>query len=75
MEKWLLVPDDDSRLGGLLAHCVVMQHVSIEIIDEFLTDIGLDSLNNRQVQNTKQHDSVSPSLIDLQFESGNYLFE
>ena len=65
MEKWLLVPDDDLRLGGLLAHCVVMQHVSIEIIDEFLTDIGLDSLNNRQVQNTKQHDSVSPSLIDL----------
>ena len=41
MEKWLLAPDSDPRLGGYLAHVVVMQHVTVDIIDEFVGDLVL----------------------------------
>ena len=38
MHKYGLAPDFDERLGGALAHIVVMPHVSKEIIDEFISD-------------------------------------
>lgn len=45
MEKWLLAPDSDPRLGGSLAHVVVMQHVTTDIINEFLGDLMLEKAN------------------------------
>lgn len=39
MEKWHLAPDEDPRLGGELAHNIVMQHESREIIDLFVADM------------------------------------
>ena len=39
MDKWRLAPDSDSRLGGALAHVVVMQHVTREMIDLFVKDL------------------------------------
>lgn len=44
MHKYGLAPDFDERLGGALAHLVVMPHVSKEIIDEFIDDLK-NSLN------------------------------
>ena len=42
MEKWLLAPDADPRLGGALAHVVVMQHVNTDILDAFVKDLRLE---------------------------------
>jgi histidine decarboxylase len=42
MEKWLLAPDEDPRLGGKLAHNIVMQHEGLETIDLFMRDIERD---------------------------------
>lgn len=39
MKKWGLAPDYDKRLGGDLAHVVIMQHVSKQLIDKFVADI------------------------------------
>ena len=39
MEKYGLAPDFDERLGGNLAHIIVMQHLTRGIIDEFIKDI------------------------------------
>lgn len=39
MTKWQLAPNEDHRLGGALAHCVVMQHVNRDIIDLFVDDL------------------------------------
>ncbi|MFA6350344.1 MAG: aminotransferase class V-fold PLP-dependent enzyme [Candidatus Omnitrophota bacterium] len=39
MKKYSLAPEFDSRLGGDLAHIVVMQHVSGGIIDQIVNDI------------------------------------
>jgi histidine decarboxylase len=39
MKKYSLAPDYDVRLGGNLAHIVVMQHVTKKIIDELIQDI------------------------------------
>jgi len=39
MTKYDLAPDYDERLGGDLAHVVVMQHVTPKIIDMFLKDL------------------------------------
>lgn len=39
MEKYGLAPEFDSRLGGDLAHVVVMQNVSREAMDEIVNDI------------------------------------
>jgi hypothetical protein len=43
-----LAPDEDSRLGGELAHDVVMQHVSREILDLFIADIEQDLAGQKQ---------------------------
>ena len=42
MEKWDLAPDEDTRLGGRLAHDIVMQHEGKETIDLFIEDIKKD---------------------------------
>jgi histidine decarboxylase len=39
MKKYGLAPEFDSRLGGDLAHIVVMQNVSREVVDEIVNDI------------------------------------
>lgn len=40
MKKYYLARDFDDRYGGELAHIVVMQSVTKEIIDEFISDIS-----------------------------------
>jgi len=42
MGKWDLAPDEDARLGGKLAHDIVMQHEGKETIDLFIADIKKD---------------------------------
>ena len=39
-EKYMLASDYDDRLGGDLSHIVVMQHVTEEILQEFLDDLA-----------------------------------
>ena len=39
MKKYSLAPEFDERLGGALAHIVVMQNVSRDIIDQIVADI------------------------------------
>lgn len=39
MEKYALAPDHDDRLGGELAHIVVMQHVTEGQLQLFLHDL------------------------------------
>ncbi|MFA7254744.1 MAG: aminotransferase class V-fold PLP-dependent enzyme [Candidatus Omnitrophota bacterium] len=39
MKKYNLAPDFDERLGGALAHAVVMQNVTPDIIDQIVRDI------------------------------------
>ncbi|MDD2709849.1 MAG: aminotransferase class V-fold PLP-dependent enzyme [Verrucomicrobiae bacterium] len=39
MKKYILAPDHDDRLGGDLAHVIVMQHLTRGIIDEFIRDL------------------------------------
>jgi len=41
MEKYGFAPEFDSRLGGDLAHIVVMQNVSREDVDEIVNDIKI----------------------------------
>jgi len=40
MERYALAPDYDERLGGELAHIVVMQHVTAEQLQLFLDDLA-----------------------------------
>ncbi len=40
MEKYDLAPDYDERLGGDLAHIIVMQHVTKERMQNFLNDLA-----------------------------------
>jgi histidine decarboxylase len=42
MKKWDLAPDFDPRLGGDLAHAIVMQHEGKVTIDLFIKDIQKD---------------------------------
>lgn len=51
MTKWSLAPDADPRLGGELAHDVVMQHVSRETLDLFVADIKKDFAAKTTVEN------------------------
>lgn len=43
MDKWDLAPDEDERLGGKLAHNIVMQHETKETIDQFISDMKNDN--------------------------------
>lgn len=38
-EKYDLSQDFDDRLGGALSHIVVMQHVSKELLTDFLSEV------------------------------------
>lgn len=51
MTKWSLAPDEDPRLGGKLAHDVVMQHVSLETLDLFVEDIKKDFADLKRTKN------------------------
>lgn len=51
MTKWSLAPDEDPRLGGKLAHDVVMQHVSLDTLDLFVEDIKKDLADMKTVKN------------------------
>jgi len=42
MDKWDLAPDHDKRLGGDLAHEIIMQHENKTTVDEFITDLKKD---------------------------------
>ena len=42
MKKYVLAPDHDDRLGGDLAHIIVMQHLTRQTIDQFIADIKAD---------------------------------
>ncbi|MEN6541190.1 aminotransferase class V-fold PLP-dependent enzyme [Parvibaculum sp.] len=42
MRKWGLAPTEDERLGGKLAHDVVMRHEGMHMIDHFVEDIVED---------------------------------
>ncbi len=42
MKNWDLAPDHDKRLGGDLAHDIVMQHEGPDTIDRFIEDIRKD---------------------------------
>lgn len=42
MEKWNLAPEEDARLGGKLAHDIVMQHEDQKIVDLLVADIRQD---------------------------------
>lgn len=39
MEKYSLAPDYDERFGGDLAHVIIMQNATREILDEFVEDL------------------------------------
>jgi len=39
MKKWDLAPDHDKRLGGDLAHEILMQHENKGTVDEFIADL------------------------------------
>ena len=42
MKKWDLAPDNDKRLGGDLAHEILMQHENRKTVDEFIADLRKD---------------------------------
>ena len=48
MKKWDLAPDNDPRLGGDLAHEIVMQHESKDMIDQFLADLQKDMADQKK---------------------------
>ena len=48
MKKWDLAPDNDPRLGGDLAHEIVMQHEGKEIIEQFLADLQKDVADQKK---------------------------
>ena len=42
MKKWNLAPDFDERLGGDLAHEILMQHENRQTMNEFAADLKND---------------------------------
>lgn len=43
MKKWDLAPDHDDRLGGAMAHEILMQHENRKTVDEFIADLKKDA--------------------------------
>ncbi|MFZ3046778.1 MAG: hypothetical protein WA151_12760, partial [Desulfatirhabdiaceae bacterium] len=43
MTKWNLAPDHDQRLGGDLAHEILMQHEDKNTVEEFMADMKKDA--------------------------------
>lgn len=50
VDKYHLATDYDARLGGRLAHVVVMQHVSKKKLKEFLADLILVTKNRKKME-------------------------
>ena len=48
MKKWDLAPDNDPRIGGDLAHEIVMQHEGKDIIEQFLADLQKDVADQKK---------------------------
>ena len=48
MTKWSLAPYEDERLGGKLAHDIVMRHEGMHMIDHFIDDLLLDRSGERE---------------------------
>jgi len=46
MKKYTLAPEYDPRLGGKMAHIVVMQHTTRDFIDEFIKDLKAEGIPN-----------------------------
>jgi histidine decarboxylase len=44
MKKYILAPEYEERLGGKLAHIVVMQHTTREFIDKFIKDLKAEGI-------------------------------
>ena len=44
MKKYALAPEYDERLGGKMAHIVVMQHTTRKFIDEFIEDLKAEGV-------------------------------
>lgn len=42
MQRWGLAPSEDARLGGKLAHDIVMRHEDMHMIDRFIDDLLQD---------------------------------
>lgn len=42
LQKYDLTPDYDDRLGGKLAHIVVMQHATEERLQNFIDDLSAE---------------------------------
>jgi histidine decarboxylase len=50
MKKWNLAPYEDERLGGKLAHDIVMRHEGMNMIDHFIDDLLLDRREGGDVE-------------------------
>lgn len=48
MKKYVLAPDYDARLGGNLAHIIVMQHLTRGVIDQFIKDLKAEKENQKK---------------------------
>lgn len=48
MKKYSLAPDYDVRLGGNLAHIIVMQHLTRGVIDEFIKDLKAEKEKRKE---------------------------
>ena len=54
MKKWSLAPYEDERLGGKLAHDIVMRHEGMHMIDHFVDDLVLDRGGESETDGTPQ---------------------
>jgi len=52
MKKYGLAPEFDERLGGDLAHIVIMQHAAKDILDQIVKDIKADLKNTAAEKQT-----------------------
>ena len=48
VKKWTLALSEDIKLGGELAHAVVMQHVTRGILDSFIEDLSKEWDSNKK---------------------------
>ena len=61
MKKYTLAPEYDEQLGGKMAHIVVMQHTTREIIDEFIKDLKAEGIPKSSSLKEKDDKSSPPT--------------
>lgn len=61
MEKYTLAPEYDERLGGKMAHIIVMQHTTREFIDEFIKDLKAEGIPKSSSLKEKDDKSKPPT--------------